>query len=150
MCLTVVKSDILAPVGVIVAPLATVAELPFVRILVLVTRDARGLKLLLIEVSSMTDVAFHLFVCSTKRKLGLVVLKFCLFPLDLVVAGFALRTVTIGMNILDPVTGDAGLGQILIQLTSVAGGARDVLMRPDQRKLCFSMIEGLYVAPDGG
>lgn len=145
-----VESDILAPVDVIVAPLATVAELPFVRILLLVTGDARGLKLLLIDVSSMTDVAFHLFVCSMKRKLGLVVLEFCFFPLELVVAGFALRTVTIGVNILDPVTGDAGLGQILIQLTSVASGARDVLMRSNQRKLSFSMVEGLYVSPDCG
>ena len=63
-----------APARVLVTLLATCAELAFVRIILLVTRDASGLEFLL-ERSGVTHVAFDLYVFAPQRIFRLVMIE---------------------------------------------------------------------------
>ena len=63
------------------------------------------------------------------------------------VAGFAARTVALGVYILNAVARHARLTQILVNLTGMAGPASHFAMSALQRKVCGAMVEGLRSLP---
>ena|SRR5215475_8318538 len=78
----VVEGNLLAPTGLGVALLASTAQLPFVRIVLLVAGHTGRRHLVAIEISRMACVTFDLHMPATQRKLGcLVVVKVNRLPL---------------------------------------------------------------------
>jgi hypothetical protein len=121
----VVERDLLTPAGLAMALLATVAELPSVRIVFPVAGHTVCRELVAIESAGMATVALDLGVRAAKRILGcLVVIEMNRPPFVLVVTGLALRSVPSRMNILDPMAFGAGRADVSVALTSVAHRTR--------------------------
>jgi hypothetical protein len=100
----VIECDILAPVKVVMTTLAAITELSFVRILLLMTGDARCRQFVSINEAGVTGVALDFHMGASKRELGLLVIELRLFPLVLIVTGLTFDAVTSCVNVLQPVT----------------------------------------------
>lgn len=100
----VVERNAFPPIHIVVAALAALTQLSFVGILLAMAGVARSRKLVPIEIAGVAGVALYFFVRAAKRVFGLVVVKTCRLPLNLIMTGLAFRTVPIRMYILQPVT----------------------------------------------
>lgn len=97
-----------SPIGIVVASLTPFAQFSLVRIVLAVTRHAGSRKLFPIDEAGVTGVAFDPGVAAPQRKLGPVVVEVHGLPLALIVTGFALGAIAIGVNVLQAVAGHAG------------------------------------------
>ena len=95
----------------------------------------------------MAQVAFGALMRAAQRKFRLAMVELRFFPFRLVVAGLAFLSVAGAVNVLQLVTGDARLRQILVDLTDVAGLAGDVLVRRLELEFRPAVVEGLRVPP---
>jgi hypothetical protein len=98
--LIMIKGDILAPVDVIVAPVATIAKLALMGVLLLVTRNTGYRKPVAIDIAGMTSVTLDSHMRAMERKLCFPVIEVRFFPFILVMTGFAFVSVALGVNIL--------------------------------------------------
>ena len=144
----VIELGLLAPTRVVVALLAAGTQLPFVRVVLAMARQARGRQSVAVEVARMTGVALHLGVRASQRILRLVVIEADGLPFALIVAGLAFCSVSPGMDILQLMTGRTGDREPLVLLADVARRACNVLVRALQREFGPGMIERLDAAPD--
>lgn len=144
----VIEGYFLTPAGFLVALLAAVSELGFVRIVLFVTGHAGRRELVAIEIAGVAGVAFDLRVLASQRKLGhSVVVEAHRLPFGRRMAGFALGAVASGMNVLQPMAGNAGHRQVLVALAGMTGRAPDILVGAVKRKLCLAVIERLDPTP---
>ncbi len=96
----------------------------------------------------MAQIAFGFGVCAAQRKFRFSgVIECCFLPFHLIVARVAFLTVSGAVNILQLMTGDAALREVLVYLARMTGLAGDILMRAFQRKFRLAVIEWLRVAP---
>jgi hypothetical protein len=93
-----------APTGLSVTLLAATAQSAFVPVILLVTSHASRRQLVAIEIAGMTPVALDLRMRAFQWIPGLVMVEMNRLPLVLIMAGFALGTVSSGMGILNLVT----------------------------------------------
>ena len=100
----VIEGDVLAPVDVVVTLLAALAELPLVRILLLMTGDARYRQFVTIDIAGVTSVTLDFHMRAAKWKLGLPMIEIRFFPFALIVTGLAFDAIALGVNILQTVT----------------------------------------------
>jgi len=143
----VVEFDFLTPSSLGVTASATLAQLPFVEIALLVTGDAFDRKLLFEQIASVALVASDFLMAAPERKLCLVMVEVRLTPLRGCVAALALVAVAATMCIVCAMAGKARSRQILIAFTRMAYGAFDVFVRAVERKPRLCVIKWLLAAP---
>ena len=102
-----IEGDLGAPAAVLVAPLAFLPELAFVRVILLVAGDARRLELLSVEIARVTLVALGFGMLAMERELRLVVIEVDVGPLLRRVAALAFRAKACLVDILHAVARDA-------------------------------------------
>jgi hypothetical protein len=136
-----------APTGVAVASLAAAAQLPFMRVVLLVARHAAGRELVVEEVAGVTRFALGLRVSAFQRKLRPVVIEPNGPPPGLIVTGLAFWAISAGVNVLYAVTLDACSGQICVPLAGMTIRAGNAPVRALKRKPRGTVIERLYAPP---
>lgn len=82
-------------------------------------------------------------------EIGLVVIVFGFFPLIAAVAAIALFAVTTPMDVVATMAGKTLHRRILIPLVRMAGGADDLFMSIDERKIGGAVVE-FALGPGGG
>src|SRR5450756_150592 len=145
----VIECRCLAPTGLVVTLLASGSELALVLVVLLVTRQAGGRQLFVIDISGMAEVALDRHMRGPQRVFRLVVIEANRLPLVLVVATLALGAVTPGVNVLNPVTIQTLGTDALVAFAAVACGAADGGARALQRKFRRAVVERLDLPPFG-
>lgn len=102
-------------------PLATIAELTAVPIVLAVTGYAGRRQLVAVEIAGMARVAFYLRMGASKWKFRrLIMVEANCAPLALIMAGFTLRPVPSAMDVLNPVAIEARSANSLVAFAAVA------------------------------
>ena len=124
----------LGPTTLVMALLATVTFLALVFVILTVTRVARGIELLLIQIAGMARAAFHLAVFAPQRVAGVArVIERDLAPVALGVARLAFATELALVFVVLGMTAHARAGELLhVQRAGVAGDALDRAMAREQ------------------
>lgn len=143
----VIEGRRLAPSSVLMALLATIAELTPMRIVLAMAGHA-GRGELLFERSGVARIALDLDVSTPKRKPRLVVIEARDdVPAILIVAALAFRAVAAGVHVLYLVTSDARRGDAGIALADVTNRTGDALVRTQEREFGRVVIELLDTRP---
>jgi hypothetical protein len=144
----VIEGLYLTPTGLAVALLTAVAKLPFVPIILAVTRHTGRRQLVAIEIAGVARIALDLRVRGSQWKFRrLVMIEANRAPLVLVVAGLAFGAVSSGVNILNPVAIDAYGANPFVAFANMARGAEDGAMCTLERELGLVMIERFDTLP---
>jgi hypothetical protein len=113
-----VESDRLSPTGVLVTLFTPGSELPLMRIILLVARDATGGQFFA-KKADMTGIAFDLHMRAAQGILCFVVIESRLFPVTLPVTRFTFAPVAASVNILNLMTGNASCTDTGVSLAGV-------------------------------
>jgi hypothetical protein len=144
----VIEGLYLTPTGLAVALLTAAAKLPFVPIILAVTRHTGRRQLVAIQIAGVARIALDLRVRGSQWKFRrLVMIEANRAPLVLVVAGLAFGAVSSGVNILNPVAIDAYGANPFVAFANMARGAEDGAMCALERELGLVMIERFDTLP---
>ncbi len=134
----VIKNDLLAPIGLVVATFTALSKLPIMGVIRLVTGHTGHWQFISEEIAFVAAVAFNLFMSAFKREQGrLGVVEAYGLPLFWRMTGLAFLAIPAAMDILNLVAINASVRQVFVAFTNVAHGAFDGFMCPFEGKLSF-------------
>ena len=144
----VIKTDILAPVLVVMTPVACITLLALMHIVFSMAIYALALQLYLVGVFPVASCTIKLAMCSMQRKVGiLVVIKFCTRPFLGVVTFVARGTVPALVDIIIQVTTAALAAYLFLDVPFVATVARSEFMLAPQREISLPVMVKPHLVP---
>jgi hypothetical protein len=115
----VVEASRLSPAGVLVTFFTPGPELPLMRIVLLVTRDACSGQFVA-KRAGVAGIAFDFHMRAAQGILCFIVIESGVFPVTLAVTRFTFGPVAAGVNILNLMTGDASCTDTGVPFASMA------------------------------